>query len=189
MDRKLIVVAAPSGAGKTSIVKHLLEVMPQLSFSISATTRPKRANETHGKDYYFITPEEFCRRRDQGDFLEWQEVYKDQFYGSLKSEVDRLSEEGKIVIFDVDVLGALNIKKFYQDDALAIFIKPPTLECLKDRLQGRNTETPETLKKRLDKAEYELSFQNQFDKVVVNDRLEKARQDVYQIIQDFLCPK
>lgn len=189
MSRKLIIVAAPSGAGKTSIVKYLLQEIPQLSFSISATTRAKRPNETDGKDYYFISVEEFQRRREEDAFLEWQEVYQNQFYGSLKSEVDRLSSEDKVVIFDVDVLGALNIKKFYQDEALAIFIKPPTIECLKERLNGRGTETPETLKKRLDKAEYELSFENQFDIVVVNDQLEQAQQYAHKIIQDFLCKK
>lgn len=189
MSRKLIIVAAPSGAGKTSIVKYLLQEIPQLSFSVSATTRAKRPNETHGKDYYFISVEEFQRRREEGAFLEWQEVYQNQFYGSLKSEVDRLSNEGKVVIFDVDVVGALNIKKYYKDEALAVFIKPPTIECLKERLNGRGTETPETLKKRLDKAEYELSFENQFDVVVVNDKLEQAQQYAHQIIQDFLCQK
>ena len=128
MQRKLIVVCAPSGAGKTSIVRYLLENNPILSFSVSATTRAKRAVETDGKDYYFLTVEEFQKRLADGDFLEWQEVYDGQYYGSLKSEVDRLGKEGKVVVFDVDVLGGLNIKKFYKNQALAIFIKPPTVE-------------------------------------------------------------
>ena len=128
MQRKLIVVCAPSGAGKTSIVRYLLENNPMLSFSVSATTRAKRAVETDGKDYYFLTVEEFQKRLADGDFLEWQEVYDGQYYGSLKSEVDRLGKEGKVVVFDVDVLGGLNIKKFYKNQALAIFIKPPTVE-------------------------------------------------------------
>ena len=189
MQRKLIGVCAPSGAGKTSIVRYLLENNPILSFSVSATTRAKRAVETDGKDYYFLTVEEFQKRLADGDFLEWQEVYDGQYYGSLKSEVDRLGKEGKVVVFDVDVLGGLNIKKFYKNQALAIFIKPPTVECLKERLQNRGTETPESLQKRIDKAEYELSFEKQFDVVVVNDDLETARLETQKIISDFLCQK
>lgn len=189
MQSKLIVVSAPSGAGKTSIVRHLLEQNPNLSFSISATTRAKREMETDGKDYYFISVPEFQKRINDGAFLEWQEVYKGQYYGSLKSEVDRLGNEGKVVIFDVDVLGGINIKKFYGERALSIFIKPPTLESLKERLLGRGTETPESLKKRVDKAEYEMTFANQFDVTVINDDLETARREANQLIQDFLCQK
>jgi len=187
MQNKLIVVSAPSGAGKTSIVRYLLEKNPNLSFSISATTRAKREMETDGKDYYFISVPEFQKRIADGDFLEWQEVYAGQYYGSLKSEVDRLGAEGKVVIFDVDVLGGINIKKFYGERALSIFIQPPTVEDLKKRLVGRGTETEETLKKRIDKAEYELTFADQFDVVVVNDVLDEARQNANQIIHDFLC--
>lgn len=189
MQNKLIVVSAPSGAGKTSIVKYLLEQNPELSFSISATTRAKREMETDGKDYYFISVEEFQKRLAEECFLEWQEVYKGQYYGSLKSEVDRLGAEGKVVIFDVDVLGGLNIKKFYQDKALSIFIQAPSMESLKSRLQNRGTETPESLQKRVEKAEYEMSFAPQFDKIVVNDNLEEARQYANQLIRDFLCQK
>jgi guanylate kinase len=187
MQNKLIVVSAPSGAGKTSIVRYLLEKNPNLSFSISATTRAKREMETDGKDYYFISVPEFQKRIADGDFLEWQEVYAGQYYGSLKSEVDRLGAEGKVVIFDVDVLGGINIKKYYGERALSIFIQPPTVEDLKKRLVGRGTETEETLKKRIDKAEYELTFADQFDVVVVNDVLDEARQNANQIIHDFLC--
>lgn len=189
MQSKLIVVSAPSGAGKTSIVRYLLEQNPSLSFSISATTRAKREMETDGKDYYFISVPEFQKRINDDAFLEWQEVYKGQYYGSLKSEVDRLGHEGKVVIFDVDVLGGINIKKFYGERALSIFIQPPTLESLKERLLGRGTETPESLKKRVDKAEYEMSFANQFDVTIINDDLEIARREANQLIQDFLCQK
>lgn len=189
MNKKVIVVSAPSGAGKTSIVRNLLEKNPQLSFSISATTRAKREMEQDGKDYYFISVPEFQKRIAADDFLEWQEVYKGQFYGSLKSEVDRLCSEGKVVVFDVDVLGGLNIKKFYKEQALSVFIQPPTLETLKERLQGRGTETPESLKKRVDKAEYEMSFANQFDAIVVNDVLEEAREEAQRLIDNFLCQK
>ena len=174
MERKLIVFSAPSGAGKTSIVRYLLEQYPQLSFSISATTRAKREMETDGRDYYFISVPEFQKKIENEDFLEWQEVYKDQFYGSLKSEVERIWENGGTVIFDVDVLGGLNIKKFYGENALAVFIEPPTMEELVNRLKKRGTETEESLKKRVDKAEYELSFANQFDKIVLNDDLATA---------------
>lgn len=189
MQKKLVIVSAPSGAGKTSIVKYLLEQNPVLSFSISATTRAKREMEQHGKDYYFISVEDFQNKIAGEEFLEWQEVYKGQYYGSLKSEVDRLCAEGKVVIFDVDVLGGLNIKKFYKDEALSIFIQAPTIEELKSRLQGRGTETPESLKKRVDKAEYEMTFAPQFDKIVVNDDLAEAQQYANQLIRDFLCQK
>ncbi|MCQ2263025.1 MAG: guanylate kinase [Bacteroidales bacterium] len=189
MQSKLIVVSAPSGAGKTSIVRYLLEQNPKLSFSVSATTRAKREMEVDGKDYYFIPVPEFQKRIENGAFLEWQEVYKGQYYGSLKSEVDRLGAEGKVVIFDVDVLGGINIKKFYGERALSIFIQPPTVEELKKRLLGRGTETPESLKKRVDKAEYELTFANQFDVVVVNDDLETARHEADNLIKEFLCQK
>ncbi len=189
MQNKLIVVSAPSGAGKTSIVRYLLEKNPNLSFSISATTRAKRDMETDGKDYYFITVPEFQKRIADGDFLEWQEVYHNQYYGSLKSEVDRLGAEGKVVIFDVDVLGGINIKKYYGERALSIFIQPPTVEDLKKRLVGRGTETPESLQKRLDKAAYELTFADQFDVVLINDVLEEARQKANDLIHNFLCQK
>lgn len=186
MQGKVIIVSAPSGAGKTSIVRHLLEAVPELKFSISATTRHKRDYEEDGKDYYFITPENFKERLANDEFLEWQEVYKDQFYGSLKSEVERIWENGGTVIFDVDVLGGLNIKKFYGDKALAVFIEPPTMEELVNRLKKRGTETEESLKKRVDKAEYELSFANQFDKIVLNDDLATAQGEMIDLVREFL---
>lgn len=186
MQGKVIIVSAPSGAGKTSIVRHLLEAVPELKFSISATTRHKRDYEEDGKDYYFITPENFKERLANDEFLEWQEVYKDRFYGSLKSEVERIWENGGTVIFDVDVLGGLNIKKFYGENALAVFIEPPTMEELVNRLKKRGTETDESLKKRMDKAEYELSFANQFDKIVLNDDLETAQGEMIDLVRGFL---
>lgn len=189
MEGKVIIVSAPSGAGKTSIVQHLLKAVPELKFSISATTRKKRNYEIDGKDYYFITPEQFKDRLANDEFLEWQEVYKDQYYGSLKSEVERIWNEGQTVIFDVDVLGGLNIKEFYGDKALAVFIEPPTMEELENRLRKRGTETPESLKKRLDKAEYEISFSNQFDKIVLNDDLQTAQQEMIDLVRDFLNEK
>ena len=189
MQGKVIIVSAPSGAGKTSIVRHLLEQVPDLKFSISATTRPKRDYEIDGKDYYFLTPEQFKERLANDEFLEWQEVYADQFYGSLKSEVERIWSNGQAVIFDVDVLGGLNIKKFYGDEALSVFIEPPTMEELENRLKNRGTETDASLKKRLAKAEYELSFAPQFDKIVLNDDLKTAQQEMIDLVRDFLDEK
>lgn len=186
MKGKVIIVSAPSGAGKTSIVRHLLTEVPQLQFSVSATTRARRDYETDGKDYYFITTEQFKQRLQRDEFLEWQEVYRDQFYGSLKCEVERIWGNGQTVIFDVDVLGGLNIKKFYGDKALSIFIKPPTIAELERRLNNRGTETPETLAKRLDKAEYELSFAEQFDVSVLNDDLTRAQNEMVVIVKRFL---
>lgn len=189
MQGKVIIVSAPSGAGKTSIVRHLLEEVPELKFSISATTRHKRDYEEDGKDYYFITPENFKERLANDEFLEWQEVYDNQYYGSLKCEVERIWNNGQTVIFDVDVLGGLNIKKFYGNNALAVFIEPPTIEELVNRLKKRGTETEESLKKRVDKAEYEMSFADQFDKIVLNDDLKTAQQEMIDLVRDFLEEK
>lgn len=189
MQGKVIIVSAPSGAGKTSIVRHLLEEVPELKFSISATTRHKRDYEEDGKDYYFITPENFKERLANDEFLEWQEVYDNQYYGSLKCEVERIWNNGQTVIFDVDVLGGLNIKKFYGENALAVFIEPPTIEELVNRLKKRGTETEESLKKRVDKAEYEMSFANQFDRIVLNDDLKTAQQEMIDLVRDFLEEK
>lgn len=186
MQGKVIIVSAPSGAGKTSIVRHLLKEVPELRFSISATTRQKRDYEIDGKDYYFITPDEFRARIEKDDFLEWQEVYQDQYYGSLKCEVERIWNNGQVVIFDVDVLGGLNIKNFYNGQALSVFIEPPTMEELRNRLLNRGTETQDTLKKRLDKAEYELSFSKKFDRIVLNDKLVDAQKEMVEIVKDFL---
>lgn len=187
MQGKVIVVSAPSGAGKTSIVQHLLKAVPELRFSISATTRSKREYETDGKDYYFLSTEDFKAKLANDEFLEWQEVYANQFYGSLKSEVERIWQNNQTVIFDVDVLGGLNIKKFYGDKALSVFIKAPSIEELEKRLRNRGTETPETLKKRLDKAEYEMSFSDQFDTIILNDDLATAQQEMVELVRSFIC--
>jgi guanylate kinase len=186
MNGKVIIVSAPSGAGKTSIVKHVLQSLPELRFSTSATTRDIREGEVNGKDYHFLTVDEFKDGIDRDNFLEWEEVYHNQFYGTLKSEIRRIWDEGKVVIFDVDVKGGLNIKKYFGDKALAIFVEPPSVQELENRLRKRGTETDESLRKRMEKAEYELSFAPQFDKVILNDNLDDAREEMLQTIREFL---
>jgi len=174
-SRKMIVFTAPSGAGKTTLVKHLLDSYEFLDFSISATTRAKRPHETEGKDYYFLTPEEFKRRINVDEFIEYEEVYEDQFYGTLRSEVDRIWDAGKAIIFDIDVKGAKNIKTLYCDQCLTIFVRPPSLEVLISRLTARATETEESLRKRIDRIREEVTYEPIFDTVVVNDLLEVAK--------------
>lgn len=186
MNGKVIIVSAPSGAGKTSIVKHVLQHLPELRFSTSATTRTMREGEVNGKDYHFLSVNDFKNGIKHDDFLEWEEVYHNQFYGTLKSEIRRIWDEGKVVIFDVDVKGGLNIKKYFGDKALAIFVEPPTVEELEKRLRKRGTETEESLRKRVEKAEYELSFAPQFDKVILNDNLDDAREEMLHAIREFL---
>lgn len=189
MSGKVIVVSAPSGAGKTSIVRHILDYLPELSFSTSATTRAMRDGEVNGKDYHFMSVDDFKKEISNDNFLEWEEVYDNQFYGTLKSEIERIWNEGKTVIFDVDVKGGMNIKNYFGDNALSIFIEPPTIEELERRLRNRGTENNESLKKRVQKAEYELSFAPKFDKVVLNDDLDKARQEVIDAVRCFLNEK
>ena len=186
---KLIIFSAPSGAGKTTIVRHLLEQNLNLEFSISATSRGMRHNETDGKDYYFLTPEEFRSKIDNEEFLEWEEVYAGTYYGTLKSEVDRIRANGQNVIFDVDVVGGCNIKKFYGDDALAVFIQPPSIEELRKRLISRSTDSSEVIEKRVAKAEYELTFANQFDRIIVNEHLETAFAEAEKCIREFINRK
>jgi guanylate kinase len=183
---KLIIFAAPSGAGKTSIVKFLLDQNISLKFSISATTRPKRPNEKEGVDYFFLSKEQFLNKIAAGDFLEWQEVYADTFYGTLKSEVDKMLQNGEHVLFDVDVLGAINIKKIYAEKALAIFVKPPSINALMERLENRGTETKTSLSSRIDKANYELSFEPNFDITIINNHLNEAQQEAKQIVMNFI---
>jgi len=186
MTGKVIIVSAPSGAGKTSIVKHVLQFLPELRFSTSATTRTMREGEINGKDYHFLSVDDFKKGIEHDEFLEWEEVYANQFYGTLKSEIQRIWDEGKTVIFDVDVKGGLNIKKYFGDKALAIFVEPPTVQELENRLRNRGTETEESLRKRVEKAEYELSFAPRFDKIILNDDLEVARAEMLQTIRQFL---
>lgn len=183
---KLIVISAPSGSGKTSIVSYLLKNMETLSFSISACSREQRENEIEGKDYHFLGIEGFKRSIKEDSFLEWEEVYKNQFYGTLKSEVERIWSEGKTVIFDVDVVGGLNIKKQYPKECLSIFIMPPSVEVLAERLIGRGSESDESLQKRLDKAEEEISQNQEFDTVILNDDLSIACEETQEVITNFI---
>jgi guanylate kinase len=184
---KLIIVTAPSGAGKTTIVKNLLHTVEDLAFSVSATTRPKRKNEVHGKDYYYINVEGFKQLAKEGAFIEWQEVYENQFYGTLRSEVERLWAAGKHVIFDIDVKGAMNLKNVFPGRTLTIFVKPPSTEVLLQRLRQRKSETEKSVKKRIGKATYELTFEKNFDIALVNDVLEEALDNAVKIVRRFLA--
>jgi guanylate kinase len=186
MQNKLIIFSAPSGSGKSTLINYLLTRVPNLSFSISCTSRAPRGQEQHGREYYFLSPEEFRERIARDEFLEYEEVYTDKFYGTLKSEVERLSSAGKIVIFDVDVKGGVNIKKYYGDRALSVFIQPPSIEALRARLVGRATDAPEVIETRLQRAELELSLAPQFDRIVVNDDLEAAKAEVLRVVREFL---
>lgn len=183
---KCVIFSAPSGAGKTTIVKRLLSEKFPLEFSISAATRPKREEEENGKDYYFLSVADFKKKIESEDFIEWEEVYKDNFYGTLKAEIDRIWEQGNTVIFDVDVVGGLNLKKYFGDDALSIFVMPPSIKALEERLKGRGTETPERLATRLGKAKTELITADQFDFVILNDELEKAVGAAKMVLTKFL---
>ncbi len=185
---KLIIFSAPSGSGKSTIINYLLEEHPELklAFSISATSRPPRGKEQHGVEYFFLSPEEFRQRIDKGEFLEYEEVYPGRFYGTLKAQVEKQSEAGQNVLFDVDVKGGVNIKQYYGNRALSLFIQPPSIDELRSRLEKRGTETPEVINDRIARAEFELGFASQFDKVVVNDDLEVAKAETLQIIKDFI---
>lgn len=186
---KLIIFSAPSGAGKSTIVRHLLAQGMPLQFSISATSRAPRGEEKNGVEYYFLTPEEFRKRISNGEFLEYEEVYTDKFYGTLKNEVDRILAEGKNVIFDVDCIGGLNIKKIYGNRALSIFVMPPSVEELRKRLEKRAMDAPEIIESRLAKAEYEMSFAPQFDFVILNDDFDRAKDETVLTIKQFLESK
>jgi len=183
---KLIIFSAPSGAGKTTIVRHLLKKFPQLSFSISATTRDSRGSEKHKDDYYFISKEDFLHKVARQEFVEFEEVYNGTFYGTLRSEIERIWNEGKHVIFDIDVEGGLRLKRKYEEDALAIFVQPPSLEVLKERLTGRGTDSTEKLQERFIKAEKELLYADKFDVILKNHDLEIACKEAEKLVGDFL---
>lgn len=186
MAGKALIFSAPSGSGKTTIVKHLLETNPDLGFSISASTRDKRGRtEENGKDYYFLTPEQFKEKIDKNEFIEWEEVYAGNFYGTLKSEIERIWASGKNVIFDVDVKGGLNLKKYFGDKALSVFVKVPSMEVLTARLNDRGTETPESLSRRLFKAKFEMSFQDRFDTILVNEDLATSLREAQTLYDNF----
>jgi guanylate kinase len=189
MKGKVLIVSAPSGSGKSTIVNFLMKEHPEfrLAFSVSATSRPPRGQEQDGVDYYFLSAEEFRRHIEADDFLEYEEVYEGRFYGTLKSQVEEKLAAGKNVVFDVDVKGGINIKKYYGKAALSVFIQPPSVEALRERLIGRNTDEMGQIEQRLAKAEYEMSFASQFDRILVNDNLEVAKQEAVALLNDFLA--
>ncbi len=186
MVGKLIILTAPSGAGKTTLVKHLLRVIPRLSFSVSATNRKMRSGEKDGKDYYFLSTETFQSYIREDKFVEWEEVYPKQYYGTLRSEIERLRSAGQHIIFDIDVKGALSLKQQFAQDALAVFVMPPSFEVLIERLKRRATEDEESLRKRIEKASFEVSFQDEFDETLVNDQLEESLIRIEKIVNSFL---
>ena len=186
MQGKLLILSAPSGSGKTTIVKHLLDKFQNLEFSISACSRSMRNGEIDGKDYYFLSVDDFKQRIAKNEFIEWEEVYPGSFYCTLKSEIERIWSKNHIVVFDVDVKGGVNLKKIFGSNALSIFVMPPSLEVLKQRLEARCTETVETLNKRIGKASEEMTYSNQFDKVLINDNLERSFMEAESIVKNFL---
>jgi len=183
---KMIIISAPSGAGKTTIVKHLLQRFPQLGFSVSATSRAIREGELNGREYYFMSAEEFRLMIENNKLLEWQEVYPGSYYGTQVSEIERIASNGQFPVFDVDVVGGLNIKKMYGDNALAVFIRPPSFEILESRLRSRATDSEESLQKRLSKVKQELTYEYDFDQVIVNDKLEDTLKYAEMLIKCFL---
>lgn len=183
---KVIIFSAPSGSGKTTIVHHLLKSNKNLGFSISACTRDKRGRkEENGKDYYFLSPKEFRNKIEKNDFIEWEEVYEGNFYGTLKSEIQRIWDDGKHVIFDVDVKGGLSLKKYFGDDALAVFVKVSSIDVLKERLNDRGTESKESLSRRLYKAQFEMGFEDQFDISLMNENLKESLKEAQRLVDDF----
>ena len=191
MKGNCLIFSAPSGSGKSTIVQWLTKEHPELNleFSISATSRPPRGTEQHGVEYFFLTPEEFKAKIEAGEFLEYEEVYTDRYYGTLKSQVEEQLKNGKNVIFDIDIKGGINVKNFYGEGALSLFVQPPSVEELRKRLVGRATDTPEQIEERLAKAEYEMSFAPQFDRIIVNDDLESAKSETLKNICEFLNSK
>jgi guanylate kinase len=186
MEGKVIILSAPSGSGKSTVVGHLLQVFPQLEFSISATSRDPRGSEENGREYYFISADEFRKRIDAGEFVEYQEVYPGKFYGTLKSEVDRIWNKGSVILFDVDVKGGINLKKIFKDKALAVFIKAPSIDVLRERLVKRGTDSPEAIEERIKKARVEVRFANKFDYTLVNDDLQICFAEADSLINEFL---
>jgi guanylate kinase len=182
----LIIITAPSGAGKTSITRYLLQHFPQLAFSVSAATRPQRPDEMNGVDYYFMSLEEFQHKIQNQEFIEWEMVYEGRYYGTLKSELQRLRNNNKIPILDIDVKGAIHVQEQYPEQSLSIFVQPPSIEELKRRLEFRNTESPEALQDRLSKASYEISFRHHFNNIIVNDNLQNACEEARHIVSNFL---
>ena len=188
MKGKMLIVSAPSGSGKSTIVQWLMKEHPELRlyFSISCTSRAPRGSEQNGVEYFFLTPEEFKAKIQNDEFLEYEEVYQDRFYGTLKQQVENQRNQGQNVVFDVDVKGGINIKKYYGDEALSVFIKPPSIAELRRRLEGRGTDAPEVIDQRIARAEFELTFVDKFDTIVVNDDLTQAEEDALSIIEEFL---
>lgn len=186
---KLLIFSAPSGSGKSTLINSLMILPLGLHFSISATSRPPRGTERDGVEYFFLTPDEFRRRIEAGDFLEYEEVYKDRYYGTLRQQVDRQLAAGENVVCDVDVLGGQRIKQIYGDRALSLFIQPPSIEALRERLEGRGTDSPEVIADRLARAEFELTFADKFDRVIINDDLERAKAEVAACVEAFLGGK
>ncbi len=183
---KILIITAPSGAGKTSITKHLMSQFPQLAFSVSAATRKARGNEQNGKDYYFISLEEFKQRIVHNDFIEWEMVYEGKYYGTLKSELERIWKNNQIPVLDIDVKGAIHVQQQYPINTLSIFVEPPSVDELKIRLSGRGTETEDSLIARVNKATYEITFKDQFNKVIFNDNLERACKDAEKLVKEFI---
>ena len=186
MAGKLIIFSAPSGAGKSTLVQYILGREFNMEFSVSATSRAPRGVEKHSVDYYFLTPDEFRQKINNQEFLEFEEVYPDCYYGTLRNEVERITSQGKNIVFDVDVVGGLHIKKEFGDRALAIFVSPPTIDILHERLITRGTDSPEMIQKRIAKADSEMTFCNQFDDIIVNDNLEQAKKETERLVRAFL---
>ncbi|MDE6482599.1 MAG: guanylate kinase [Rikenellaceae bacterium] len=186
MDKKVLIFSAPSGAGKSTIVNHLLKVFPSLEFSVSATSRAPRGEERDGREYYFLSAGEFASRVASGDFIEWEEVYSGSCYGTLKSELDRIWAEGHVVVFDIDVRGGLNVKRLLGSQALSVFIMPPSVEELRRRLYGRGTDTPEAIERRVAKAESEMAQADSYDRIIVNDSLDAALAEAEAVVREFL---
>lgn len=186
MSGKVLIFSAPSGSGKSTVVNHILGLHPEIEFSVSATSRAPRGTEQDGVEYYFLTPEDFKARLDRGEFLEHCEVYPGRYYGTLRSEVDSRLERGENVVLDLDVIGAMAIKEAYGDRALSLYIQPPSIDVLRQRLEGRGTDTPDVIDQRIARAEFELSFAPKFDAVVVNDDLEQAKAEALKVVKEFL---